>query len=80
MRRGPVPEVRALHRGHSHDQEPRLLVRDAGPPTFSADGRQLLFVSKGALTLWTLAKGTAKPILDRKAYPTIAAPPAWQPR
>jgi Tol biopolymer transport system component len=60
--------------------KPRLLVRDAGPATFSPNGRQLAFVSHGGLALWSLAAGRATQIKTGKAYPTVSAPPAWQPR
>ncbi len=61
-------------------RRPRLLTRDAGPATFSPDGRQLAFVSHGGLVLWSLATAKAKHITTGKAYPTVAAPPAWQPQ
>jgi len=60
--------------------KPRLLARDAGPATFSPDGRQVVFVAHGGLVLWSLPTGKAKRITTGKAVPTVAAPPAWQPR
>ena len=40
---------------------------------------QLVFVSNGGLLLWSLANNASKPISTGDAYPTVAAPPAWQP-
>jgi Tol biopolymer transport system component len=55
------------------------VVKDGGPATFSHDGKQLAFVSKGGLLLLPLAGGTPRSISTGDAYPTITAPPAWQP-
>jgi Tol biopolymer transport system component len=59
---------------------PRLLSRDAGPSSFSPDGKQLLFVAKNALVRWTLANRKTKVISTGTAFPNVSAPPAWQPR
>jgi Tol biopolymer transport system component len=59
---------------------PKLLVKDAGPATFSPDGRQVAFVAKNALVLWTLASRASKVLATGTAFPSVAAPPAWQPR
>jgi Tol biopolymer transport system component len=60
-------------------KKPERVVKDAGPATFSPNGSQLVFVSNGGLLLWTLANNTSKPISTGDAYPTVAAPPTWQP-
>lgn len=61
-------------------KSPRQLVRDGGPATFSPDGKRLALVARNGLVLWSLADGTSKTIATGNAYPTVAAPPAWQPR
>jgi Tol biopolymer transport system component len=61
-------------------KKPKLLVKDAGPATFTGDGRQVVFVAKNALVLWTLATRATRVIATGQAFPSVAAPPAWQPR
>jgi Tol biopolymer transport system component len=60
-------------------KKPQRVVKDAGPATFSPDGKQLAFVSNGGLLLWSLAGNTSTAVSTGDAYPTISAPPAWQP-
>jgi Tol biopolymer transport system component len=60
-------------------KNPQRVVKDAGPATFSPNGKQLAFVSNNELVLWSLADGTPTSISTGDAYPTLAAPPAWQP-
>lgn len=61
-------------------KSPRRLVSDAGPATFSPDGKRLAFVARGEIVLRSLADGASTRISTGKAYPTVTAPPAWQPR
>jgi len=60
-------------------KRPLRVVKDAGPASFSPNGRQLAFVSNGGLVLWSLATSTPQSISTGDVYPTVAAPPAWQP-
>jgi len=60
-------------------KKPQRVVKDAGPAAFSPNGKQLAFVSNGGLVLWSLAGSTSKTIPTGDVYPTVAAPPAWQP-
>jgi dipeptidyl aminopeptidase/acylaminoacyl peptidase len=55
------------------------VAKDSGPATFSPSGQQLAFVSGGGLLLWSLASGRSTAITTGDAYPTVTAPPAWQP-
>jgi dipeptidyl aminopeptidase/acylaminoacyl peptidase len=55
------------------------VLKDAGPAAFSPNGTQLAFVANGGLVLSSLAGTAQKPISTGDAYPTVAAPPAWQP-
>jgi Tol biopolymer transport system component len=59
---------------------PRILARDAGPASFSNDGKRLAFVAKNRIVLWLLANGTSKSIKTGKVLPTVSTPPVWQPR
>jgi hypothetical protein len=61
------------------NKTPQRVVKDAGPATFSPSGNQLVFVSNGGLVLWSLAGGASKAVTTGDAYPTVAAPPVWQP-
>jgi Tol biopolymer transport system component len=60
-------------------KKPQRVVKDGGPATFAPNGKQLAFVSNGGLTLWSLASGKPTHISTGDAYPTVTAPPAWQP-
>jgi dipeptidyl aminopeptidase/acylaminoacyl peptidase len=60
-------------------KKPQRIVKDAGPATFSPNGKQLAFVANGGLVLWTLAGSKPTAVSTGDAYPTVAAPPAWQP-
>lgn len=76
---GPCQRFALYIQDVRRSKSPRLLLRDVGPATFSPDGKRLAFVARGGLVLWSLADGTSKTISTGKAYPTVAAPPAWQP-
>jgi Tol biopolymer transport system component len=59
---------------------PRVLVRNAGPASFSPNGKSLAFVVQDRLVLRILANGTSRSIKTGKLTPTTSAPPVWQPR
>jgi len=61
-------------------KQPRILVRDAGPASFTRDGKRLAFVARNKIVLWTLASGKSTSIGTGRALPTVATPPVWQPR
>jgi hypothetical protein len=70
----------ALYRANIlKNKKVQKVVNDAGPATFSHDGKQLAFVFNNELVLWSLATGKRTSISTGDAYPTITAPPAWQP-
>ena len=48
---------------------PRILARDAGPASFSPDGKRLAFVARNRIVLWRLANGTSKSIKTGKRPP-----------
>lgn len=57
---------------------PRLIVKNAGPATFSPDGKQIVFASGGKLEIRSVSGGAPKTLSTGKAYPTDTAPPAWR--
>jgi Tol biopolymer transport system component len=59
---------------------PRILARDAGPASFSPDGKSLAFVARNRIVLWLLKNGTSRSIKTGNVHPTVATPPVWQPR
>ncbi len=60
---------------------PRMLARDAGPASFSPDGKSLAFVAaRHQIVLWRLANGTSRPVKTGKLSPTTSSPPVVQPR
>jgi Tol biopolymer transport system component len=56
------------------------LVDDAGPAGWSPDGKSLLYVSKGKLTIRSFATGKTTPISSGAHTAAGDAPPAWSPR
>jgi len=75
----PCPVFALYIQNVRRHKAPRLLVRDAGPATFSRDGKSLLFVNKGRIVFWTLKNGASRSITTGKVSPSTSAPPAWQP-
>jgi dipeptidyl aminopeptidase/acylaminoacyl peptidase len=69
----------ALYKESLKTKKPQRVAKDAGPATFSPNGKQLIFVLNNGLVLWSLADGTSTPISTGDSYPTVAAPPVWQP-
>src|SRR5581483_323670 len=60
--------------------KPRRVSADVGPATFSPDGKQIVYPAHNGLVVRLLASGKSTTIPTGKAFPTVAAPPAWQPR
>jgi hypothetical protein len=69
----------ALYKETFKGKKPQRVVKDAGPATFSPNGQQLAFVSNGGLVISSLAGSTSTHISTGDVYPTVSAPPAWQP-
>ena len=61
------------------NKKPKPIVKDTGPATYSPNGMQLVFVANGGLVLFSLANGASTAITTGDSYPTVAAPPVWQP-
>jgi dipeptidyl aminopeptidase/acylaminoacyl peptidase len=62
----------------SKSKKPRMIVKDAGPATFSPNGSQIVFTAGGELKLRSVGSGATRTIPTGTAYPTNAAPPAWR--
>jgi Tol biopolymer transport system component len=76
----PCPRFALYIQDLRRHKGPRMLARDAGPATFSPDGRSLAYVAKNRIVLRLLANGTSRSVTTGKANPTTSSPPAWQPR
>jgi dipeptidyl aminopeptidase/acylaminoacyl peptidase len=73
----PCPQFGLYLENVSKPHRLRRVVNDTGPAGWSPDGTQLVFVSRGALTLMDV-QTTAKILLPVGAHvPTGDAPPAW---
>jgi len=59
---------------------PRRIVNDTGPAGWSPDGKSLVFVAKGTLTLWAVNSGKRTTIAPEPHIAAGDSPPAWQPR
>jgi TolB protein len=77
---GPCPQYGLYLANVPKPHRPRRIVNDTGPAGWSPDGKTLVFVSRGALTLWALAGKQATAISTAEHVATGDAPPAWQPR
>jgi Tol biopolymer transport system component len=62
----------------SKHKDPRILVRDAGPATFSSDGKSLAYVLGKRIVFRAVAGGAPKSIAVGTLSPTTSTPPAWQ--
>jgi Tol biopolymer transport system component len=58
----------------------RRVAVDTGPAGWSPDSRTLVFVYRGALSLWPVAGGTRTTITTGTNVAAGDSPPAWQPR
>jgi hypothetical protein len=56
----------------------RLIVKDAGSATFSADGKRIAYVGGGVLNIRTLASGATVTVPTTGATPVQQGPPAWR--
>jgi Tol biopolymer transport system component len=77
---GPCPQY-GLYLGNvPKPHAVRRIVNDTGPAGWSPDGKTLVFVSRGALTLYAIANKARTAILTGTHVATGDSPPAWQPR
>jgi Tol biopolymer transport system component len=58
----------------------RRIVNDTGPAGWSPDAKTLVFVARGALTLYAIAGKATTAIPTGTHVATGDSPPAWQPR
>jgi Tol biopolymer transport system component len=72
--------VYALYLSELSGKHRRQIANDTGPAGWSPDGKTVVFVSKGALTLDVIAGGAKTTIATSTHVPGGDAPPAWQPR
>ena len=76
----PCPRFALYLEDIRRHKAPRILVRDAGPAAFSNDGKRVAFVARNRIVFWVLANGKSTSIKTGNVSPTVASPPAWQPR
>ena len=77
---GPCPQFGLYVANIPPPHRPRRIVNDTGPAGWSPNGARLVFVSRGALTLYTIGSGARTTISTDPHVATGDAPPAWQPR
>jgi TolB protein len=77
---GPCPQYGLYLASVPKPHSPRRIVNDTGPAGWSPDGKSLVFVSRGALTLWVVASRQGTAISTGPHVATGDASPAWQPR
>ena len=76
---GPCQRFALYKENTLKNKKPQRVAKDGGPATFSPNGSQLAFVSNNGLVIWTLASGKSTSVSTGDAYPSVTAPPAWQP-
>jgi WD40-like Beta Propeller Repeat len=59
-------------------KKPRMLAKDTGPAAFSRDGKQIVYVTGGALVLRSVGSGQTITIQTGGAAPTTTSPPTWR--
>jgi Tol biopolymer transport system component len=59
---------------------PRRIANDTGPAGWSPDGRSLVYVARGALTIRPVGGGALTTIATGSEVAAGDSPPAWQPR
>ncbi len=73
--------VFALYLGDLTNSKTKKFTNDGGPAGWSPDGKRLVFVYRGALTIWPVGGTRPTGTLETAAHVAQAdAPPAWQPR
>jgi Tol biopolymer transport system component len=76
----PCPRFALYREDIRTHKPPRILARDAGPAAFSSDGKRVAFVARNRIVFWVLANAKSISIKTGNVIPTVASPPAWQPR
>jgi Tol biopolymer transport system component len=73
--------VFALYLGDLTNSKTKKFTNDGGPAGWSPDSKRLVFVYRGALTIWPVGGKTPSATLATDSHVAQAdAPPAWQPR
>jgi Tol biopolymer transport system component len=73
-------EAYGLYLGSVSASHPKRIVNDTGPAGWSPDGKTLVYVSRGALTLDAIGSGRTTTVASGTNVASGDAPPAWQPR
>jgi Tol biopolymer transport system component len=77
---GPCPQYGLYLANVPKPHAARRIINDTGPAGWSPDGKSLVFVARGALTLYAIASKARTAIPTGTHVATGDSPPAWQPR
>jgi Tol biopolymer transport system component len=77
---GPCPQYGLYLANTGKPHKIRKIVNDTGPAGWSPDSTKIAFISRGALTLYTVANGQRTSISPGEHIPTGDSSPAWQPK
>jgi len=77
---GPCPQYGLYLANVAKPHGTKRIVNDTGPAGWAPDGKTLVFVARGALTLLGVANGQRTMLSTGANVAAADAPPAWQPR
>lgn len=77
---GPCPQFGLYVARVPKPHKARRIVNDTGPAGWAPDGKSIVFVARGAVTIMPAAGGPKTTIATGANVATGDAPPAWQPR
>jgi hypothetical protein len=80
LREGPCPQYALYLARVPAPHRARRIVNDTGAAGWSPDGKTLIYVHRGPLTLRNVATGKTTTIATGKHIAVGDSPPAWQPR
>lgn len=76
----PCPHFGLYIQDLSRHRAPRMLARNAGPASFSLDGKTVVYTTLNRLVFRVLKTNKSHSVRVGKIHPTTSSPPSWQQR
>jgi Tol biopolymer transport system component len=74
----PCPHFGLYIQDLARHRAPRMLARNAGPASFSLDGKTVLYTTLNRLVFRVLKTNKTHSVRVGKIHPTTSSPPSWQ--